>query len=206
MIVLGHPRFERPYKDYLIEGSAQPLGPHSDLWIAVGTVLLQGSVLQVEHYQNPALAYENGDLAAWFGLGLAEISVDHCLPPASFHLTPMNVGRAIDIVRRGAEDYHKREVRKLELYEALALLDQFLGKKNWLVRRYRDALRGDTRNQRERLEKRERLRIRFRGIQQACVESILAEINDLALHYRENKPAIDALRRQLAVVRRPIGK
>jgi hypothetical protein len=35
---------------------------------------------------------------------------------------------------------------------------------------------------------------------------ILAEINELPLHYRENKPAIDKLRRQLAVVRRPIGK
>ena len=198
----------RAYNGYIVEGSAQPLGPHSDLWIAVGTILLkkpEGSVLQVEHYQSPTLAYENGDLAAWFGLGIAEISVDHCLPPASFHLAPMNVARAINIVRSGAEHYHKREIRTPELYEALTLLDQFLGKKNWLIRRYRDALRGDTRNQSERLEQREKLRIRFRGIQQACVESILAEINDLALHYRENKPAIDALRRQLAVVRRPIA-
>jgi hypothetical protein len=198
----------RAYNGYIVEGSAQLLGPHSDLWIAVGTVLLkkpEGSVLQVEHYQNPTLAYENGDLAAWFGLGIAEISVDHCLPPPSYYLTPMNVARAIDILRSSAEDYHKREIRRPELYEALALLDQFLGRKNWLVRRYRDALRGDTRNQREKMERREKLRVRFRGIQQACVESILAEINDLALHYRENKPAIDVLRRQLAVIRRPIA-
>jgi hypothetical protein len=198
----------RAYNGYIVEGSAQPLGPQSDLWIAVATVLLkkpQGSVLQVKHYQNPTLAYENGDLAAWFGLGIAEISVDYCLPPPSFYLAPMNVARAIDIVRSGAEDYHKREVRKPGIYEALSLLDQFLSKKKWLIRRYRDALRGDTRNQRERLEQREKLRVRFRGIQQACVESILAEINDLALHYREKKPAIDALRRQLAVVRRPIA-
>jgi hypothetical protein len=144
-------------------------------------------------------------LAIWFGLGIAEISVDHCLPPPSFYLTPTNVARAIDIIRSGAEDYHKREIRTPELYEALTLLDQFLGRKNWLVRRYRDALRGDTRNLRERLERREKLSIRFRGIQQACIESILAEINNLALHYRENKPAIDALRRQLAVVRQPIA-
>jgi hypothetical protein len=199
----------RAYNGYIVEGSAQSLGPHSDLWIALGTVLLEkpeGSVLQVEHYQNPTLAYENGDLAAWFGLGIAEISVDHCLPPSSFYLTPMNVARAIDIIRRGAEDYHKREIRTPELYEALSLLDQFLSKKNWLVRRYRNALRGDTRNQRERLERREKLRVRFRGIQQGCVGTILAEINDLALHYRENKPTIDGLRRQLAIVRRPVGK
>jgi hypothetical protein len=203
--VFGPKPIHRAYNGYIVEGSAQPLGPHSDLWIAVATVLLkkpEGSVLQIEHYQNPTLGYENGDLAAWFGLGIAEISVDHCLPPPSYYLTPMNVARAIDILRSGAKDYHKREIRRPELYEALALLDQFLGRKNWLVRRYRDALRGDTRNQRERLEQREKLRVRFRGIQQACVESILAEINDLALQYRENKPAIDVLRRQLALVRR----
>jgi hypothetical protein len=152
------------------------------------------------------LTYEDGDIAAWFGLGIAEISVDHCLPPPSYYLIPMNVTRAMDIIRRGAEDYHKREIRTPELYEALALLDQFLGKRSWLVRRYRDALRGGTGNQREKLDRREKLRVRFRGIQQACVESILAEINDLALHYRENKPAIDALRRQLAVVRRLVAK
>jgi hypothetical protein len=34
----------------------------------------------------------------------------------------------------------------------------------------------------------------------------LAETNELARHYRENKPAIDKLRQHLAVVRRPIGK
>jgi hypothetical protein len=37
----------------------QPLGPASDVWIVVATVLLQkpsGSVLQVERYQDPMLA------------------------------------------------------------------------------------------------------------------------------------------------------
>ena len=152
------------------------------------------------------LTYEDSDLAAWFGLGIAEISVDRCLPPPAYYLSPMNIARAIDILRGGAEDHHMREIRKPELYEALTFLDGFLGKKNWLVRRYRNALRGDTRNHREKLEQREKLRIRFRGIQHACAEIILAEMNDLALHYRENKPAIDALRRQLAIVRRPIAR
>ena len=63
----------------------------------------------------------------------------------------------------------------------------------------------DTRNYREKLEQREKLRVRFRGIQHACVEILLAEINDLAQRYRENRPRIDALRRQLGVVRWPIG-
>jgi hypothetical protein len=152
------------------------------------------------------LAYDDGDLAARFGLGIAEISVDRCLQPPAYYLSRMNVARAIDILRRAAEDHHKREICVPKLYEALTFMDQFLGDKNWLVRRYRNALRGDTRNQREKMEQREQLRVRFRGIQQACVEIILAELNDRALHYRENKPAIDALRRQLAIVRRPIAR
>jgi hypothetical protein len=41
--------------------------------------------------------------------------------------------------RRGAEDHHKREIRKPALYEALSFVEQYLEKKNWLVRRYRNA-------------------------------------------------------------------
>ena len=141
-----------------------------------------------------------------FGLGIAEISVDQFLPSPAYYLTPMNVAWAIDILRSSTEDHHIREIRRPMLYEALTFLDQFLERKNWLVRRYRYALRGDTRNQRERIEQREKLRARFRGIQRACVEMILAEINELARHYRENKAAIDKLCQRLAVVRRSIGK
>jgi hypothetical protein len=203
------PRLERPYRGYVVEGTAEPPGPYSDLWVPIATVLLKkpsGLVLQVERYRDSMLAYEDGDLAAWFGLGVAEICVDRCLPPPAYYLAPMTVGRAIDILRRGAGDHHKREIRRPELYGALNFLDGFLGKKKWLVRRYRNARRGDTRNQREKLEQREKLRVRFRGIQQACMEMLLAEINELARRYRENKPRIDALRRQLAVVQWPIGK
>lgn len=56
------------------------------------------------------------------------------------------------------------------------------------------------------MAQREQLRVAFRGIQQACVERLLAELNELGLHYRENKVAIDKLRRQLAVVRQPVAK
>jgi hypothetical protein len=204
------PRLERPYRGYVVQGTAESPGPYSDLWVPVATVLLKkpaGSVLQVERYRDEMLAYEDGDLAAWFGLGVAEICVDRCLPPPAYYLTTMTVGRAIDILRCGTEHHHKREIRRPELYEALTFLDQFLGKRNWLVRRYHNALRGDTRNHREKMEQREMLRVRFRGIQQACIEILLTKINALALRYRENKPAIDTLRRQLArVVRRSIGK
>jgi hypothetical protein len=203
------PRLERPYRGYVVQGTAEPPGPYSDLWVPIATVLLKkpaGSVLQVERYRDEQLAYDDGDLAAWFGLGVAEICVDRCLPPPAYYLAPMTVARAVYILRRGAEDHHKREIRRPELYDALTFLDRFLGKKNWLVRRYRNALRGDTRNQREKLEQREKLRVCFRGIQHACIETLLAEINDLARRYRENRPRIDALRRQLAVVQRPVGK
>ena len=82
--MLGHSGFEWPYKDYLIQGRAEPLDAHSDPWVSVATVLLQepaGSVLQVEQYRDPIRAYEDGELPALFGLGLAEISVDRCLSP-----------------------------------------------------------------------------------------------------------------------------
>ena len=68
---------QRPYKGYLLAGSAVPLAPESNLWVVVATVLLNkpgGSVLQVKQCQNAMLSYEDGDIAAWFGLGIAEIS------------------------------------------------------------------------------------------------------------------------------------
>jgi hypothetical protein len=142
--MFGPESLERPYRGYVVEGSAESLGPNCNLWVAIGSVLLKkpnSSVLMVDRYQNPILAYEDGDLAAWFGLGIAEISVDQFLPPPAYYLTPMNVAWAIDILRSSTEDHHTREIRRPKLYEALTFLDLFLDKKNWLVRRYRYALR-----------------------------------------------------------------
>ena len=206
--MFGHVRLERSYKGYLIEGSSESVGPGTDLHFATATVLLKKpdvSLLRIDHFPNPLLTYDDANLAAWFGLGIAEITVDRCLPPPEYYLIPMNVARAVQILRRGAEDHDKREIREPELYDALAFLEQYFVKKSWLVRRYRNALRGDTRNRREKMEQRERLRIRFRGIQQACVDLIVSKMNELAREYRKNKPAIDELRKQLAVVRRRIG-
>lgn len=79
------PRLERPYRGYVVQGTSEPPGPYSDLWVPVATVLLKkpaGSVLQVERYRDEMLAYEDGDLAAWFGLGVAGICVDRCLSAA----------------------------------------------------------------------------------------------------------------------------
>ena len=64
--------------------------------------------------------------------------------------------------------------------------------------------RGDRRNNREKEEFREILRVATRGIQFACVKLIVRRLNELAIHFRENKPSIDNLRMQLVIVRRPV--
>ena len=64
--------------------------------------------------------------------------------------------------------------------------------------------RGDRRNNREKEELREILRVTTRGIQFACVKLIVRRLNELAIHFRENKPSIDNLRQQLTIVRRPV--
>ena len=71
--MFGPDPIKRPYKGYVIQGGAEPLGPGSNQWLAAGTVLLKRpdkSVLRVDLCRSPAFAYEDGDLAAWFALGL----------------------------------------------------------------------------------------------------------------------------------------
>jgi ribosomal protein L22 len=95
-----------------------------------------------------------------------------------------------------------REIRIAKVYEALDFLEKALDEKSaWLVRRYRRQLRWDRRNNREKEELREILRVTTRGIQLACVGLIVRRLNELAIHFRENKPSIDNLRQQLAIVR-----
>ena len=57
---------------------------------------------------------------------------------------------------------------------------------------------------REKEELREILRVTTRGIQFACVTLIVRRLNEFAIHFRENKPSIDNLRLQLALVCRPV--
>ena len=77
-------------------------------------------------------------------------------------------------------------------------------KSTWLVRHYRRELRWDRRNNREKEELREILRVTTRGIQFACVTLIVRRLNEFAIHFRENKPSIDNLRLQRALVCRPV--
>jgi hypothetical protein len=115
----------------------------------------------------------------------------------------MNVGWAVDILRRAALECKEREIRRSKLYEALDFLEGLLDPK-WLVRRYRQEIRWDRRNEREKEELREILRVTTRGIQRACTKYLLDRLNDLGKNYRSNLDEIKSLRRQLEIVRRPV--
>lgn len=134
---------------------------------------------------------------------MAEIAVDHVLPPAEYFLLWMNVGWAVDILRRAALECKEREIRRSKLYEALNFLEGSLDP-NWLVRRYRQALRWIRRNEREKEELREILHVTTRGIQHACTKYLVDRLNDLGKNYRSNLDEIEMLRRQLEIVRRPV--
>ena len=103
------------------------------------------------------------------------------------------------LLRRGARDVG--ELRLVKLYEAMEYLEKSLDDKAWLVRRYRRTLQGDTRNENDEKRKRRRLGLMAREIERVCVETIVGEMNELAAHYRANKPKIDWLRRVLELVR-----
>ena len=194
------------YKGYTISGDAQPVHGYSNNWCAATSVLLirEGKLcIEVHRFQDRLLAYDDEDLTKWFGLFLAQIAVDYCLPKPSYYLRPMDFAWAVDILRRAAEECKTREIRRPKLYEALDFLAQSLDQK-WLVRRYRRGLIGDRRDYREKEEQRETLRIAIRGIQQACVAFLLRRMNDLAVQYRDNKTEIDKLRGQLSIVRKAV--
>ena len=113
---------------------------------------------------------------------------------------------AVDIIRRAAVECKEREIRRPKLYESLDFLEKQLDEKStWLVRRYRRELLWDRRTYQEQEELREILRVTTRGIQFACVKLIVRRLNELAIHFRENKLSIDNLRLQLAIVRRPVS-
>ncbi len=142
--------------------------------------------LEVDRFHDKFLTYDDEDLSRWFGLGLAEIAVDEFLPPVAYYLRPMDVGWAVDILRRGADECKVREIRRPKLYEALDFLEQSI-EPAWLIKRYRRELRGDRRNDREKTELREALRVATRGIQQACIVLLVDKMNELAAGFRENK-------------------
>jgi hypothetical protein len=99
---------ERRYKGFRLSGRALSVHNDSDQWFAVGWVYVDmpdNSLYGVDNYSDPSLAYEDEELAAWFGLFLAEIVVDHLVPPVEYYLTPMNPAWAVDLLRRGGSTW-----------------------------------------------------------------------------------------------------
>jgi hypothetical protein len=99
---------------------------------------------------------------------------------------PMNIGWAVDILRRAADECKTRVIRRPKLYEALDFLEQTIEPK-WLIKRYRRELSGDRNTDRQKNQLREALRVATRGIQQACVPLQVEKMNRLGIHFRENQ-------------------
>ena len=72
-----------PYKGYFIDGSALMTHPFSPDWYVCGSVFVQGSytsIVEVTRFQLQQFTVEIKELAEWFGLEVARIVVDECLP------------------------------------------------------------------------------------------------------------------------------
>ena len=74
----------RPNKGYFITGSAVLVHPFSPDWYVSGSVLVSGrdsSIVEVTRFQLERFTVSIKELAEWFGLEVAGIVVDECLPP-----------------------------------------------------------------------------------------------------------------------------
>ena len=74
----------QPYKGYLINGNALLVHPFSPDWYVGGSVLASGrstSIVEVTRFQVQRFTVSIKELAEWFGLEVARIVVDECLPP-----------------------------------------------------------------------------------------------------------------------------
>jgi len=72
-----------PYRGYFIDGSALSVHLFSPNWFICGSVFVQGcgtSIVGVTRFQPQRFTVDIKELAEWFGLELARIVVDECLP------------------------------------------------------------------------------------------------------------------------------
>ena len=70
------------YKGYYIDGEARMVHPYSPENYPEAQVYKQGrtsSIVQVGRFELPRFTMADRDLAAYFGLELAKMVVDHCL-------------------------------------------------------------------------------------------------------------------------------
>ena len=118
---------QQQYKGYTICGSAESVHNDSGLYFAHASVLLirpDNTCVVADSYQDQLFIFADEPLAQQVGLFLAELAVDHFVPPPAYFLTPMNIGWAVDILRRAADECKTREIRRPKLYEALDFLEQ----------------------------------------------------------------------------------
>src|SRR5678816_1093658 len=98
---------QRRYKGYTICGSAESVHNDSGLYFAHASVLLiQPNMVCVEayRYHDQLFIYDDEELSRQVGIFLAELAVDHFVPPPAYYLTPMNMGWAVGILRRAADE------------------------------------------------------------------------------------------------------
>ena len=73
----------QPYNGYFIDGSALLVHPFSPDWYVGGSVLVPGrssSIVEITRFQLQRFTVSIKELAEWFGLEVARIVVDECLP------------------------------------------------------------------------------------------------------------------------------
>jgi hypothetical protein len=73
----------QPYRGYFIEGNALLVHPFSPDWYVGGSVLVPGhssSIVEITRFQIQRFTVSVKELAEWFGLEIARIVVDECLP------------------------------------------------------------------------------------------------------------------------------
>src|SRR5262245_54404146 len=73
----------QPYKRYFAEGDALIMHPFNPDWYIRGSVLVPGrgsSIVEVTRFQFQRFTVSIKELAEWFGLEVARLVVDECLP------------------------------------------------------------------------------------------------------------------------------
>jgi hypothetical protein len=74
----------QPYKGYFVTSGVMPVHPFSPDWYVGGSVLVPGrgsSIVEVTRFQLQQFTVSIKELSEWFGLEIARIVVDECLPP-----------------------------------------------------------------------------------------------------------------------------